>query len=100
MSEPSVNTLLSDLLPPGEVSRLAEQVERLPDPASALRALQAYRSQTGRPVDPSRVLNFMTLAGLSPYLGSLLVQNPEFLDARSEERRVGKECRSRWSPYH
>ncbi len=24
------------------------------------------------------------------------VQNP----VRSEERRVGKECRSRWSPYH
>ena len=21
-------------------------------------------------------------------------------DYRSEERRVGKECRSRWSPYH
>ena len=21
-------------------------------------------------------------------------------DFRSEERRVGKECRSRWSPYH
>nr|WP_178139008.1 hypothetical protein [Enterococcus faecium] len=21
-------------------------------------------------------------------------------DCRSEERRVGKECRSRWSPYH
>src|SRR2546425_12839870 len=25
-------------------------------------------------------------------------QNPTLL--RSEERRVGKECRSRWSPYH
>ena len=24
---------------------------------------------------------------------------PEYV-ARSEERRVGKECRSRWSPYH
>src|SRR2546426_33237 len=24
----------------------------------------------------------------------------ESLDPRSEERRVGKECRSRWSPYH
>ena len=24
----------------------------------------------------------------------------EFLTLRSEERRVGKECRSRWSPYH
>src|SRR5258708_38410747 len=22
------------------------------------------------------------------------------VDVRSEERRVGKECRSRWSPYH
>src|SRR2546430_5750769 len=30
--------------------------------------------------------------GLSPHLG--------FLQQRSEERRVGKECRSRWSPYH
>src|SRR3712207_9296870 len=30
--------------------------------------------------------------------------HPEFADRRrtqrSEERRVGKECRSRWSPYH
>ena len=24
----------------------------------------------------------------------------DFLRLRSEERRVGKECRSRWSPYH
>ena len=24
----------------------------------------------------------------------------EKADRRSEERRVGKECRSRWSPYH
>ena len=24
----------------------------------------------------------------------------ETLIVRSEERRVGKECRSRWSPYH
>src|SRR4030042_4848037 len=25
---------------------------------------------------------------------------PILRDRRSEERRVGKECRSRWSPYH
>ena len=24
----------------------------------------------------------------------------EIVETRSEERRVGKECRSRWSPYH
>src|SRR5258708_31913439 len=33
------------------------------------------------------------------------IENPHeidknLVDARSEERRVGKECRSRWSPYH
>ena len=33
----------------------------------------------------------------------LLTQGIELVDnvdTRSEERRVGKECRSRWSPYH
>src|SRR5207244_5931067 len=29
-----------------------------------------------------------------------LVAGPRSRPARSEERRVGKECRSRWSPYH
>ena len=28
------------------------------------------------------------------------VNNEMIKNARSEERRVGKECRSRWSPYH
>jgi predicted deacylase len=28
------------------------------------------------------------------------VGTPAIVVARSEERRVGKECRSRWSPYH
>ena len=29
-----------------------------------------------------------------------LVFFEHFSNSRSEERRVGKECRSRWSPYH
>src|SRR3712207_7435466 len=33
---------------------------------------------------------------VSPMHVSVHATNPE----RSEERRVGKECRSRWSPYH
>ena len=35
-------------------------------------------------------LNAIVQASLATILGS----------SRSEERRVGKECRSRWSPYH
>ena len=30
----------------------------------------------------------------------LLMLTPSVFNTRSEERRVGKECRSRWSPYH
>src|ERR1041384_7518195 len=50
-----------------------------------------------------------TLAATTPLSKFMLVASPEpaltAYDAntkvlRSEERRVGKECRSRWSPYH
>ena len=39
------------------------------------------------------------LAGIAAVLKAL---NEHFnhVIVRSEERRVGKECRSRWSPYH
>ena len=50
------------------------------------------------------------LVALDQLVKYLVVQNiplghhvpflPYILDLRSEERRVGKECRSRWSPYH
>src|SRR3989441_12477336 len=33
-------------------------------------------------------------------LSNLDLSHVDFKRARSEERRVGKECRSRWSPYH
>ena len=32
--------------------------------------------------------------------GEAVKANPPVRRSRSEERRVGKECRSRWSPYH
>src|SRR3712207_7666662 len=32
--------------------------------------------------------------------GTLFVAISQSGKSRSEERRVGKECRSRWSPYH
>ena len=32
--------------------------------------------------------------------GKLIIESRQKKRRRSEERRVGKECRSRWSPYH
>ena len=48
-------------------------------------------------VQRSRKMGGMTFIDLRDRYGiTQLVFNEE----RSEERRVGKECRSRWSPYH
>ena len=46
-------------------------------------------------------VNSMHLLILGIVGGLLGIYLSTFLgDVRSEERRVGKECRSRWSPYH
>ena len=37
---------------------------------------------------------------ISAYIAVILSLAMSGLTIRSEERRVGKECRSRWSPYH
>src|SRR5258708_23922340 len=41
-----------------------------------------------------------TLAGILLAISGATGAACVFLRNRSEERRVGKECRSRWSPYH
>ena len=41
---------------------------------------------------------FMVLKNYERYDQTPVVLNEGYV--RSEERRVGKECRSRWSPYH
>src|SRR5256885_14167644 len=41
-------------------------------------------------------VNFLIAIGISSLVIFFLMN----LVGRSEERRVGKECRSRWSPYH
>ena len=45
-----------------------------------------------------------SISGIKTFVDGINVGNPSTstntLYVRSEERRVGKECRSRWSPYH
>src|SRR3989442_9579529 len=38
--------------------------------------------------------------GMRHKVAEVLSRAAEEIETRSEERRVGKECRSRWSPYH
>src|SRR2546429_7666759 len=45
-------------------------------------------------LDPKQITEIRSL------IKSLAGRHTVILSTRSEERRVGKECRSRWSPYH
>src|SRR2546422_9597844 len=48
-----------------------------------------------------KALDFVVLNdALEPGAGFEVATNRVTIIGRSEERRVGKECRSRWSPYH
>ena len=52
-----------------------------------------YSNQTAVP-------NLIKFANKNSNTKIKLNQGTVAVGSRSEERRVGKECRSRWSPYH
>src|SRR3712207_9570914 len=73
----------------------------LTDPNFLRRGQRAYLGKglwTKRLTDPA--LQPTQLPPLDSILLSHLHADHWDRIARSEERRVGKECRSRWSPYH
>ena len=51
-------------------------------------------------MDGRELCRLMRRAGVRAPIVMLTGAGSEADTARSEERRVGKECRSRWSPYH
>src|SRR5256885_15600087 len=51
-------------------------------------------------ITPFMVFYALHDAMVKPMPGKALAPSLAESFARSEERRVGKECRSRWSPYH
>src|SRR3989449_7453495 len=66
-------------------------------PISMRIAVDQLERTAGRPDGPSATA-IQVLAAETDRLERLAKEFAEF--GRSEERRVGKECRSRWSPYH
>ena len=74
--------------------------------------LNRARALTGLSFDQDPANERAYHSGMKPNAGWTATQLKDWLDekldkdlgsacdVRSEERRVGKECRSRWSPYH
>ena len=56
------------------------------------------------PITPSSTMaeyvDEWAAAGRKNIFGETVLVQEMQSEGRSEERRVGKECRSRWSPYH
>src|SRR5256885_10380749 len=59
-------------------------------------AIVLYWLTVGRVLASIRPL----IVGVAVVAGAVALFAQAVAAARSEERRVGKECRSRWSPYH
>src|SRR2546430_17121493 len=75
----------------GELDRLCHEFivghEAIPAPLN-------YR---GFPKSICTSINHVVCHGIP---GDRRLMDGDIVNIRSEERRVGKECRSRWSPYH
>src|SRR3712207_9207543 len=71
-----------------EVKELAQETAKATEDIA--RRVEAIQQDTGGAV--------AAIGRISEVIGQ--INDYQLTIARSEERRVGKECRSRWSPYH
>ena len=80
----------------------AEQIKQAPlveqEPVYFLNPLEDEQRDQLNSVLAKAEMILVSIPGLKETEEFKALNLPE--DVRSEERRVGKECRSRWSPYH
>src|SRR5256884_7243869 len=97
--------MLDEALHAAQTLRQGEQMAALEHGARALEPAAQYRgddtAETTRHLSPGKRVLRVTrqprvVHALDPGMPFQELRDGE----RSEERRVGKECRSRWSPYH
>src|SRR2546427_205187 len=74
---------------------IEEEIESVPIGRIGAMAAKQVILQKIRDAEREMLLNEFLSRGDRIFTGTV-----KRMDKRSEERRVGKECRSRWSPYH
>ena len=101
-----------DLSAIGDFSKVKEALQTLPNvktvvPMGISGALVTSGNTIDVALERTRALIRQKQQGGGPQLDDQVRSQKEYLrqilrvlQSRSEERRVGKECRSRWSPYH
>ena len=102
--EISSNTIIvgefnTSLTPMGRSSRqkINKETQTLNDTIDQIDLTDIYRTFHPKTADYTFFTSaHRTFSGIDHILG----HKSSLSKVRSEERRVGKECRSRWSPYH
>ena len=78
-----------------EIKKLIPKFDSFPASAQTAIFGEFYRGSVGGSPKTVELIN----EGKFGEASKEFLRNKEYIN-RSEERRVGKECRSRWSPYH
>src|SRR5260221_14787203 len=91
--------LAAALVLAGCATQSPRPVEALACPAAETPVCPAPAAPAPVPVPPPPPVDYRGRLQPAPW-SALPNWGRESLRPRSEERRVGKECRSRWSPYH
>ena len=83
---------------------MGSQILIIDDEKNYLLILEALLEEEGYTVtalsDPAMALAYLNESKVDVVVRAAASSIRIFGAERSEERRVGKECRSRWSPYH
>ena len=94
-----INLQIADSNYPLTINREEEQMVREAAKQVNVR-LNKYR-EVYKNLEPEKIIAMVAYEDFPGSLAAQLADSPlKASDSRSEERRVGKECRSRWSPYH
>ena len=84
---------------------MAEQDKCIRDKGETMAKIIVNNENKKSTIAPEIYGHFSEHLGRCIYEGLFVGENSDIpnvngMRTRSEERRVGKECRSRWSPYH
>src|SRR2546430_14728501 len=90
----------STLFPYTTLFRSELSHDRLLETYRTMRTIRSFEQTLNELSQAGRVPGFLHLYAGEEAIAAGVCALLADEDYRSEERRVGKECRSRWSPYH
>src|SRR2546429_8736319 len=109
MSYPPSARGVARTAPAAQCSHISQEEQPYRASPCTVNKLRDRRTKSCKSIGTSQGVTFFPVHARPRRIGSPFAKSPGIREGRefhrrafprSEERRVGKECRSRWSPYH